>query len=120
MNKTTVENVRKQRDDKLATIEKIRNYLVLEPNYHTARLAIETEKTQTYMNKPVYLRLSILEVSKILMCEFWYNYVKRKYGENAKLCHMYMDSFIVGMKTNYIHKGIEEDVQTRFDTSNYE
>ena len=115
-----MENVRKKRNDKLATIEKIRNYLVLEPNYHTTRLAIETEKTQTYMNKPVYLRLSILEVSKILMCEFWYNHVKRKYGENAKLCHMYMDSFIVGMKTNYIHKGIEEDVQTRFDTSNYE
>ena len=54
----------------LQQLKKRRNCLVLEPNYYTTKLAIETEKTQIYLNKPVYLRLPILEVSKILMCEF--------------------------------------------------
>ena len=76
---------------KLVTTGKRRNYLVPETNYHTATfslenlLAIEMIKTQIIMNKPVYLSLSILELSKIVMFEFWYNYVKPKYGEKAKL-----------------------------------
>ena len=72
------------------------------------------------MNKSVYLGLSILELSKILMYEFWYDYVKPKYGENAKLCYMDTDSFIVHVKTDDIYKDIAEDVETRFDTSSYE
>ena len=71
------------------------------------------------MNKPVYLGLSILELSKILMYEFWYDYVKPKYGEKVKLCYMDTDSFIVYIKTDDIYKDIAEDVETRFDTSNY-
>ena len=71
------------------------------------------------MNKPVYLGLSILVLSKILMYEFWYEYVKPKYGEKAKLCYMDIDSFIVYIKTDDIYKDIAEDVETRFDTSNY-
>ena len=71
------------------------------------------------MNKPVHLGLSILELSKILMYEFWYNYVKPKYGEKGKLCYMDTDTFIVYIKTDYIYKDIA-DVETRFDTSNYE
>ena len=87
----TVENVRKHRHIKLATTQRRRNYLVSEPNYHTTKfftetlLAIEMKKTEILMNKPVYLGLSILELSKILMYEFWYNYVKLKYGEKPKL-----------------------------------
>ena len=72
------------------------------------------------MNKPVYLGLSILELSKILMCEFWYDYVKPKYGEKAKLCYMDTDSFIVYIKTDGIYKNIAKNVETRSDTSNYE
>ena len=72
------------------------------------------------MNKPVYLRLLILELSKILMYELWYDYVKPKYGEKAKLCYMDTDSFIVYIKTDDIYKNITEDVETRFDTSDYE
>ena len=72
------------------------------------------------MNKPVYLRLSILELSKILMYELSYDYVKPKYGEKAKLCYMDTNSFIVYIKTDDIYKNITEDVETRFDTSNYE
>ena len=72
------------------------------------------------MNKPVYLGLSILELSKILKYEFCYDYIKPKYGEKAKLRYMDTDSFVVYIKTGDIYKDIAEDVETRFDTSNYE
>ena len=72
------------------------------------------------MNKSVYLGLSILELSKTLMYEFWCNYIKSKYGEKAKLCYMDTESFIVYIKTDGIDKDIVENVETRFDTSNYE
>ena len=51
------------------------------------------------MNKPVYLGLSILEINKLLMYEFWYDYMKPKYGDTVKLCHMDTDSFIMNIKT---------------------
>ena len=80
--KETMKNVRKYRNIKLFKIERRRNYLVSEPNYHTIKffiehlLATKMKKTGKVMNKPVYLRLSILELIKILMYEFWYDYVK--------------------------------------------
>ena len=122
----TMENVRKHRNIKLVTTERRRNYLVSEPNYHTTKfftenlLAIEMIKTQILMNKPVYLGLSILDLSKNVMYEFWYHYVKPKYGENAKLCYMDTDSFIFHVKTDDIYKDIAEDFETRFDNSNFE
>ena len=72
------------------------------------------------MNKPVYLGLSVLELSKILMCEFEYDYVKPKQGEKAKFCFMDTDSFIVCIKADDIYKGIGENVETRFYISSYE
>ena len=72
------------------------------------------------MNKPVCLGLSILELNEILIYEFWHDYVKPRYGEKAKLCYMYTDSFIVYIKPDNTYKDIAEDVKTRFDTSNYE
>ena len=71
------------------------------------------------MNKPVYPGLSILEISKTLMCEFWYGYIKPKYQHNAKLYYMDTDSFIVYIKTENVYKDIANDVEKRFDTSNY-
>ena len=68
-----------------------------------------------YINEPVYLGLSILDLRKTVMYEIWYDY-----GENAKLCYMDTDSFIVPVKTDDIYKDIAEDVETRFDTSNFE
>ena len=121
-----MENVRKHRNIKLVTTERKRSYLVLEPNYHTTKffteslLAIEMRKTQILMNKPVYLGLSILDLIRTVMYEFRYDYVKIIYGENAKLCHMDIDSFIVHVKTDDIYKDIAEAVETRFDTSNCE
>ena len=72
------------------------------------------------VNKPVYLDLSILEIGKMVVYEFWYNYVKPKYGEKAKLCYMNTYSVIVYIKTKAIQEDIAEDVGGRFDTSNYE
>ena len=122
----TMENVRKHKDIKLATTEKRRNCLVSELNYHTTTfftenlLAIKIKKTEILMNKSVCLGISILELSKIIMYKFWYDLVKPKYGEKAKLCNMDTDSFIVYIKNIYIYKDIAEDVETRFDTSDYE
>ena len=88
----TIENLKQNRDIKLVTREGRRNCLVSEPNFHTTKfftenlLAIEMKKktTEILMNKPVYLGLSILKLSNILMYEVWYGYVKPKYGEKAK------------------------------------
>ena len=66
------------------------------------------------MNKPVYLKLAILELSKTLIYEFWYDIVKPKYREKAKLCFIDTDSFTVYIETDYIYKDISEDVETKF------
>ena len=122
----TMENIRKHRDIKLVTTYKKRSKLVSEPNYHTINLIsedlpnIKMKKTKVKMNKPIYLGLSILEISKILMYEFWYDYVKPKYDNNVKFCYMDMDSFIMNIKTNDFFEDIANDVENRFDTSNYE
>ena len=87
----TMEIVRKNRDIKLVTTERRRNYLVIEPNYYTAKLftknllAIEMKKTQITINKLVYLGLSILDLNKTVTYDFWYDYVKPKYAEKTKL-----------------------------------
>ena len=120
-----VENVRKHRDIKLVKTDKKRNKLVSEPNFYTMKLIdynlaiIEIRKVKVKMNKPIYLGLSILDISKITMYEFWYNYVKNKYGNKARLCYVDTDSFVVNIKTKDFYKDISQDVNERFDTSSY-
>ena len=122
----TMENVRKHRDIKLVKADHKRNKLVSEPNYHTMKLIsenlsiIEMKKVKVKMKKSIYLGLSILEISKILMYEFWYDYVKKKYGDMVKLCYMDTDSLIMNIKTNDFCKDIAQDNEERFDTSNYD
>ena len=122
----TMKNVRKHRFIKLVTTERRRNYLVLEPNYYTTKfftenlLAIEMKKTEMLMNKPVYLRLSILELSKILKYDFWYDYVKPKYGKKSKFVVYGYRQFHCIHKTDDNYIDIAGDIKTRFDTSNYE
>ena len=77
-------------------------------------------KTKVQMNKPIYLGLSILEISKILIYEFWYDYMKPKYNDNIKLCYMDTDNFAMNIKTEDFYEDIANDVEKRFDTSNYE
>ena len=81
---------------------------------------MEMRKSQIIMSNPVYLGLSILDLSKTLMYKFWYDYVKPKYGRNVKLSYMDIENFIVHVKTDDIYKDIAEDVETRFDTLNFE
>ena len=113
----TMENVRKHRDIKLVTTDKKRSKLDSEPNYHTMNYIsedlsmIEMKKTKVKMNKPIYLGLSILEISKILMYEFWYDYMKPKYGDDVKLCYSDTDSFVMNIKTNDFYKDIANDVE---------
>ena len=122
----TMGNVRKHRDVKLVTTDKRRNQLLSKCNYYTTKwflenlLAIEMKKTNVKMNKPVYLGLLILEISRTLMYEFWYDYMKLKYGDNVKLCYVDTDSFIMRIKTEDFYKDVADDVEKRFDTSNYE
>ena len=83
-------------------------------------MAIEMKKTKVKMIKPLYLGMSILHISKTLMYELWYNYIKPKYGGRAKLCHTDTDSFVIHMKTEYFFEDISDVVDGRFDTSNYD
>ena len=121
----TMKNVRKHRDIKLVTTDKRRNQLVSEPNYHTTKyisenlLAIEMKKTKVKLNEPVYLCLSLLEISKILMHEFQYGYIKPKYQNNVKLCDIDTDSFIIYIKTKGFYEYIADNAVKQFGTSNY-
>ena len=72
------------------------------------------------MNKPLYLRISILDISKALMYKFWYDYFKPKYRDRGKLCYTYTDSFIINIITEDFFKDISNDVEKWFDTSNYD
>ena len=86
----TMENLRNHRDIKLVTTDEEINKLVSKSNYHTTKhfsenlLAIEV-----IMNKPVYLGMSILDISKTIMYEFWYDYIKPRYGDSKTMLHKY-------------------------------
>ena len=97
----TMENVRNHRDIKLVTSDKRRKRLVSEPNYYSHKkvpdhlMAIEMKKTRVKMIKPLYFGMSILDISKILMYKFWYEYIRPKYGDRARLCYTDTDSFFI-------------------------
>ena len=120
-----MENVRKHRDITIVTDDKKRSILVSEPNYHSTKcisedlLIMETKKCEVYMNKPIYLGQAMLDISKRLMYEFWYDYLKPMYGDNIKLCCMVTDSFVIYVKTDDFYKDIGNYIDKWFDTSNY-
>ena len=122
----TMENVRNHRDMKIVTTNKRRSILASEPNYHSTKhiskdlLIMEMKKIEVKMNKPIYLGQAILDVSKMLMYEFWYDYIKPKYGHKARLCYMDTDSFVMYIKTGDFYEDIANDVEILFDTSNYD
>ena len=108
--------VRKHRDIKFVPTDGRKNYLVTKSNYQTKKmfqynlLGVEMKWTQ---NKTVYLGLSLLKISKIVMYEFWYDYVQPKYGEKPKLCYLGTKNPIVFIKIEEIYI---DDVETKFDT----
>ena len=118
------ENARKHKDIKLVTTGKRRNQLVSEPNYHKTKyfsenlIAIEMKKTKVKMNKPIYLGMSMLDISRTLIYEIWYNFgmildTKPKYQDRAKLCYMDTDSFVIHIITEDFYKDIANDVEIK-------
>ena len=121
-----MENVRNHRDIKIVTTNKQQSKYASEPNYHTTKrtsknlLIMETKKTEVKMNKPIYLGQAILDISKTLMYKFWYDYIKLKYGDKARLCFTDTDSLVTYVETEDFYKDIASDVEKWFDTSNYD
>ena len=111
-----VQNDRKHRDFRLATTEAKRYKLASEPNYHSTKciskhlLVLEMKKTKVKINKPIYLGQAVLDLSKTLMFEFWYDYLKPMYGDKIRLCYTDTDSFIMHIKTDDFYKDISADV----------
>ena len=101
----TMENIRKHKNIKLVTNEKAYLRMVMEPNLKSGVLfgenlmGCEMGKIKVVMNKPVYLGQAILDLSRIVMYEFHYDYMKPKYDENLKLCYMDTDSLVYHIKT---------------------
>ena len=83
-------------------------------------MATEMKKTKVKMNKPIYLGMSVLDISKTLMYGFWYDYIKPQYQDRTKLCYMDADSFVIHSKTEDFYKDIANDVEKWFDISNYD
>ena len=83
-------------------------------------MEIEMQTTMVKMTKPIYLDMSILDISKILVYEVWFDYIKPKYGDRAKLCYMDTDSFVIYLETEDFYKDITNDVERWFDTSNFD
>ena len=81
---------------------------------------MEMKKVEVKMDKPVYLGQAILDISKSLMYEFWYHYIKPKYRDNARLCYMDTDSFIINIKNENFYRDIANDAKEWYDTSNYD
>ena len=121
----TMENIRNRVDIKLITNEKEAKKLISKPNFHHRTIftenliAVHMKKTKVYYNKPIYLGLCVLDLSKTLMYDFHYNYIKKKYGQAASLLFTDTDSLAYEIKTEDFYKDINPDVERLFDTSNY-
>ena len=122
----TMENIRNRVNVKLVNTEEKLKKLVAKPNFkgppkifNENLVSVHMKKTSLTMNKPVYLGMCILDLSKIIMFDFHYNYIKPKYGNNAKLLFTDTDSFLYEIQTEDFYKDISGDVNNRFDTSDY-
>ena len=121
----TMENIRKHRNIKLVTNREAFLKAVMKPNFKSGVLfgenlmGCEMGKIKVVMNKPVYLGQAILDLSKIVMYEFHYDYMKQKYPEELTFCNMGTDYLIYDIETEDVYKDIAEDVKDRFDTSGY-
>ena len=121
----TMENIRNRVNVKLVNTEERLKKLSAKPNYKSCKIfnenliSVHMKKTSLTMNKPVYLGMCILDLSKTIMYDFHYNYIKPKYGAKAKLLFTDTDSFMYEIETEDFYKDISKDVKDRFDTSDY-
>ena len=121
----TMENIRNRVDIRLITSENEAKKLISKPNfvhstvYNENLIAVHMQKTKVYYNKPIYLGMCILDLSKTLMYDFHYNYIKKKYGQKANLLFTDTDSLAYEIETDDFYKDINSDVDRKFDTSNF-
>ena len=121
----TMENVRNRVDIRLVNSKEKFLKLASKPNYHSCTIfsenlvAVHMKRTKLVLNKPMYLGMSILDISKNLMYDFHYNYIKPKYGDKSKLLFTDTDSLCYEIRTNDVYEDISPDVHRLFDTSNY-
>ena len=121
----TMENIRNHKDMKLVTSDKKYLKYVMKPNFKDGHpfskhlFAVEMGKREITMNKPVYLGQAILDLSKTLMYEFHYDYMRPKYDSKVNLCYMETDSFVYEIVTEDFYRDIAKDVEKRFNTSGY-
>ena len=121
----TIENIRKRQNIELVDNRKRASKLTSRPNFERATIfdknliAVHMKKTEVYFNKPVYVGQAILDLSKTLMFDFHYNYIKDKYNNKAELLFTDTDSLMYQIYTDDFYKDISDDILTKFDTSNY-
>ena len=121
----TMENIRNNKDMKLLTNEQKYHKYVIKPNFKDGYpfskelLAVEMGRTGITINKPVYLGQAILDLSKMLMYKFYYDYMRPRYGSKINLCYMDTDSFVYEIEKEDFYRDIAKDVEKRFDTSGY-
>ena len=119
----TMENIRNHRDMKLVTSKQKYQKYIMKPKFKDGfpfskyLFTVEMGKIEIKMNNPVYLGQAILDLSKTLMCQFYYYYMRPKYGSKVKLCYMDTDSFVHEIETEDCYRDIPKDVKKRFDTS---
>ena len=121
----TMENIRNRVSVKLVNTEEKLKKLVAKPNFRSRKIfsenlvSVHMKQTSLTMNKPVYLGMCILDLSKTVMFDFHYNYIKPKYANKAKLLFTDTDSLLYEIETEDFYKDISRDVRNRFDTSDY-
>ncbi|CAH3194487.1 unnamed protein product [Porites evermanni] len=121
----TIENIRKRQNIILIDDRKKAAKLTNKPNFDRATIfdknliAVHMKKTEVYFNKPVYVGQAILDLSKTLMFDFHYNYIKKKYRNKAELMFTDTDSLLYQIHTDDFYKDISNDIFEKFDTSDY-
>ena len=121
----TLENNRNMVDIRLISSDKVAQKLAARPNCDRCTIldekliAVHMKETTLYFNKPVFPDMSILDLSKSLMYDFHYSYIKPKYEDKAKLLFTDTDTLAYEIKTKRFCKDINPDIEKRFDTSDY-
>ena len=121
----TIENIRKRQNIILVDDRKKAVKLTTRSNFDRVTIfdrklvAVHMKKTEVYFNKPVYVGQAILDLSKTLMFDFHYNYIRDKYNDRAELLFTDTDSLLYLIHTDDFYKDISLDIETKFDTSDY-
>ena len=121
----TIENIRKRQNVVIVDNRKLANKLSSKPNFERVTIfdenliACHMKKTEVYFNKPIFVGQAILDLSKTLMFDFHYNYIRKKYGDKAELLFTDTDSLMYLIQTQDVYKDLSKDIKKKFDTSDY-